>query len=309
MGMMKAGEWCVEDSIHQGDEYVRNVSNCHFKIEPEEIVANPKRFYLIASWSCPWSHRAMIYRQLAGLSHYITLHMTSTKTQQGYSANNGKVWLIPGAALEDEARIIYLHQLYKFHDQCYTGRSTVPILWDSQQLKIVSNESSHIIKLLQAAGELLNSESTAALLGTSFDHSPPLVALNKAIYQDLSNGVYRAGFAKSQRAYDRAVTAVFNMLDTLELRLADRQFLLANQPCQADWLLFPTLVRFDIDYYLHSGCCYKKLSDYPLLWRYARTLYAISGIAETVNFAAIHASNYQSSAILPVLPKQDWAID
>jgi putative glutathione S-transferase len=307
MGMMIAGKWHNHDDIHQGDEYQRPVSNCHVDINPDEIL-HSQRFHLIASFSCPWSHRVMLYRVLAGLEDYIPLHITSGKTAQGYSANNGEMWQIPGAQKQADTVIEHLHQLYRFNDQQYTGRSTVPILWDSHKLQIVSNESSHLIELLEKAGERLNAPTSQASLESELINKDELSAFNQDIYHQLSNGVYKAAFAKSQHAYDKAVTGVFSMLNLLDQCLADSRYLMGDAPCQADWLLFPTLVRFDIDYYLHSGCCLKQLRDYQHLWRYVRTLYNTAGIAQTVNFAAIHASNYQTNQILPAMPTQDWSI-
>ncbi len=242
--------------------------------------------------------------------------MTGGKKVQGYSANHGQPWKIPGTyeqtrektEISTDNTIIHLHELYKFNDANYTGRSTVPILWDSKALKIISNESTNIIEILKSAGTKLNPQNASKLEPPENIKLSELSDFNAEIYDHLSNGVYKAAFAKDQQAYDEAVEKVFKMLASLEERLQHSRFLLGEHPCHADWLLLPTLVRFDIDYYLHSGCCHKQLRDYPKLWHYARRLYNYQGIAQTVNFEAIHASNYFSSQVKPLMPKHDWTL-
>jgi len=312
MGMLVNGQWSEQDNIIVDGAYVREKSLCRAAIEPSSIVKFPGRYHLIASWSCPWSHRTMLIRQVKGLADYIPLHITGGPKIEGYSADHGKVWKIPGSELE----IIHMHQLYSLSDASYTGRSTVPILWDSQLQRIVSNESTHIMDIFDAQSPprhtVANTSPTSPIYTDQPLIPPPLkqqiLDLNDEIYSQLSNAVYRAGFAELQSAYDEAVQQVFSMLQKLNNRLKTSRFLLADQPTLADWLLLPNLVRFDIDYHLHSRCTLARLTDYPHLWAYARDLYNLPGISETVNFAAIHQSNYAPGEILPLIPQANWQL-
>lgn len=302
MGMLIAGQWCEQDNIIIDGAYQRNLSNCRAEIEPNDIIDYPGRFHLIASWSCPWSHRTMLIRQLKGLAAYMPLHVTGGKKVQGYAADHGNKWQVPGS----QVNILHLHQLYCLNDSNYTGRSTVPILWDSQQQQIISNESTHIMQIFDQLLTPKNSHLPQLQL-VPLHLKGAIEKLNEQIYSQLSNAVYRAGFAQSQNAYDEAVHSVFAMLEKLNTRLATSRYLMGDAVTQADWLLFPNLVRFDIDYYLHSRCTMSKLTDYKHLFKYARELYNMPGIADTVNFSAIHKSNYQDSQVLPVMPDIDWS--
>ncbi len=306
MGMIINGQWEEIDRIHDKSRYQRPVSKYNNKYKIEDLISNSGRYYLIGSWSCPWSHRTLIYRHLLGLEKHIPLHMTGGKKIQGYSANHGDSWHIPGTLKEDHQSITHLHELYVFNDKHYTGRSTVPILWDSKTLSIISNESTDIIDLLIKATGQINPQQATLLDPPSAITHKAVLALNTKIYEQFSNGVYQAAFAKSQQAYDIAIRNVFELLDFLEEKLQHRRFLFGDQPSHSDWLLFPSLVRFDIEYYLHSGCCHKQLRDYPKLWLYARRLYHTGKIADTVNFEAIHASNYFNTPIKPLMPTQNW---
>ena len=309
MGMIINGHWQEVDKIHHENQYQRPVSQYHIINKIEELTKNSGRYYLLGSWSCPWSHRTLIYRHLLGLENFIPLHMTGGKKTQGYSANHGNSWQIPGTLEADHQPITHLHELYALNDEHYTGRSTVPILWDSKTLTIVSNESTHIIDLMIKATEQISPQRVRQLNPPRTITQKAMLALNSNIYEQFCNGVYKTAFAKNQQAYDAAIKNVFQMLEFLEDKLRNSRFLLSDQPSHADWLLFPSLVRFDIEYYLHSGCCHKQLRDYPRLWLYARRLYHTGKIANTVNFEAIHASNYFSAAIKPLMPAQKWQLN
>ncbi|MCJ8337904.1 MAG: glutathione S-transferase C-terminal domain-containing protein [Pseudomonadales bacterium] len=312
MGMLVNGQWSEQDNIIVDGAYIREESLCRAAIEVGSIIKYPGRYHLIASWSCPWSHRTMLIRQVVGLSDHVPLHITGGPKIEGYSADHGNPWKIPGT----ESEIIHMHQLYSLSDTDYTGRSTVPILWDSHLRKIISNESTHIMQIFDRENPNRQAATRANPTAALYTDQPlipvllktQILELNDEIYCQLSNAVYRAGFAELQSAYDEAVQQVFNMLQRLNARLATSRFLLADQPTLADWLLLPNLVRFDIDYYLHSRCCLARLTDYPHLWAYARDLYNLPGISDTVNFAAIHQSNYSAGDILPLIPKADWQL-
>jgi putative glutathione S-transferase len=296
MGMLINGHWSETDDIIHNGYYQRALSLCKLEIDASEFLSQPKRYHLIASWSCPWSHRTMLLRQVLGLNHNIPLHITGGKKIQGYPANHGQLWRIPGTNIN----ITHLHELYRINQLNYTGRSTVPILWDSQQLKIVSNESTDIIQLFERASKTSTLDLVPAHLKKSIE------MLNIDIYNKLSNGVYKAAFAQTQDAYEDAVSSVFSMLEQLNATLSKNRFLMGDNMTLADWLLFPCLVRFDIDYYLHSKCCYKKLIEYPHLWRYSKEIYHMPGIAQTVNFNAIHQSNNHDEKVLSIMPSLSW---
>jgi putative glutathione S-transferase len=303
MGMLINGQWSEQDKTIINGAYVRNTSKCDLPINANDIIEQPGRFILIASWSCPWSHRTMLIRQQLGLSDYLPLHITGGKKVQGYSADSGIVWSVPGSSIS----ILHLHQLYTLSDGNYTGRSTVPILWDSYSQTIISNESTRIIDIFSAITLPGQRQTAAVTLGLVPEQLTQAIdTLNTDIYNQLTNGVYQAGFAQTQAAYNIAVQKVFTMLDKLNRRLATNRYLMGPAITLADWLLFPNLVRFDIDYYLHSRCTLQRLSDLPHLWNYARNIYNLPGIADTVNFDAIHRSNYHDSMILPIMPEQNW---
>ncbi|MCE9687575.1 glutathione S-transferase C-terminal domain-containing protein [Shewanella sp. AS16] len=315
MGMLIDGLWTEEDRIIKDGAFVRQASVYHAALGSElleAIAAQAGRFHLIASWSCPWSHRTMLLRTLKGLQQHIPLHITGGKRVEGYPANSGHSWRVPGS----NRQIVHLHQLYRLSDPAYSGRVTVPVLWDSQEQRIVSNESGMIIRAFDAVRLDGRASTTAsppvALSATDFSLVPArLVAeideLNLRIYQNLANATYRAGFAQSQSAYDAAVESVFSTLDWLEQRLAGQRFLLGEAITEADWLLFPTLVRFDVDYFIHSRCSRRRLLEYPHLWAYARDLFSWPGVADTVRFEAIHMSNVAENALVPAMPDADWS--
>ena len=302
MGMLINGNWSNEDQLYKSGEYIRQPSRYNEDISEEvvsAIVNQPKRFHLIASWSCPWSHRTMLIRQLKGLDKYIPLHIAGGKRVQGYPINNGKTWTIPGC----NKTIVHLHELYTFNDANFTGRSTVPVLWDSESLQVISNESSKIMRAFDKVKFHLEIPT--------FQLAPnkllaDIESLNAWIYQNLANGVYRAGRAKTQQAYEHAEQHVFDTLDALEHTLKQNRFLLGNTITESDWCLFPTLVRFDIEYSLHNRCSRRSLKDYPNLWAYARGLYSFQGVAQTINFDAIHLSNYPDAEVIPVKRNSNW---
>lgn len=307
MGMLIKGRWVEEDTIIKNGAFRREPSKLNepFQIEANERPGTAPRYWLIASKSCPWSHRALIMRKLQGLDEHVALHIAHGPRRQGYAINGGNEWDVPGV----NATIVHLHQLYTLSDPRFTGRSTVPVLWDTKEGKILSNDSEQILRALNTAG--------CAFGPKQLDFYPTVLreeidALNTYIYEGLSNAVYRAGFAQSQKAYTAAVTDVFATLDRLEDRLSRQRFLIGNTLSEADWRLFPTLVRFDSIYYILHRCCRKRLIDYPHLWAYARDLYAWPGIKDVVDFEEIRSASYINDtahnphAIVAVQPSADW---
>lgn len=312
MGMLIDGHWSEEDRVIQDGAYRRPASGLDGEIDAATIAAlreTPGRFHLIASMSCPWSHRTMLVRRLKGLQDCVPTQIAGGERVQGYPANGGESWAVPGA----DATIVHLHQLYALSDPTFTGRVTVPVLWDAQERRIVSNESAKIIRALDAAP----TANDRAGGGPDFTLVPETLRdaiddLNRHLYEGLSNAVYRAGFAEAQPAYDAAVTEVFVTLDSLEARLSGRRYLHGDAITECDWRLFPTLVRFDAIYHVLFRCARRRLIDYPALWVYARDLYGWAGVAETIDFDIMRTASYRSdrtnnpTGIVAVAPDVDW---
>ncbi len=305
MGMLRNGRWTEEDEVVVAGAYERQPSVFNQAITPELIEAmsrEPDRFHLIASQSCPWSHRTMLVRALKDLGAAIPMHIAHGPRVQGYSANGGTHWPVPGT---DES-ILHLHQLYTLSDVAYSGRSTVPILWDSQRRRIVSNDSAAIMRAFDAVPSARGHHDFTLLPEQLL---PEIDAINAEIYTGLSNGVYRAVFAEKQEAYDSAVRQVFDTMGKLDRLLSDRRYLLGSTITEADWRGFPTLMRFDAVYYIQHLCSHRRLVDYPNLWAYARDLYSWQGVAETLDLEAMRAASYATEAhgIVPIAPHADWS--
>lgn len=248
------------------------------------------RYHLYVSLACPWAHRTLIFRELKGLQEVIGVSIVEPKMLE-----NG--WEFPASergetpASSPEAGLDYLYQLYTRVDPEFTGRVTVPVLWDKHQKTIVNNESAEIIRMLNSAFDDVGA--------TPGDYYPnelrdDIDAINEQIYETVNNGVYRAGFATKQSAYQRAYTALFDTLAELEQRLGRQRYLCGKQVTEADWRLFTTLVRFDAVYHGHFKCNYRQIRDYPQLSGYLRDLYQHPGIAGTVNFEHIKTHYYFS---------------
>ncbi|TVO77836.1 glutathione S-transferase family protein [Sedimenticola selenatireducens] len=267
--------------------------------------AEPGRYHLYISHACPWAHRTMIFRKLKGLEKIISVSVVNPVMPQE-SWNFGAY---PGATVDHVHGYQTLAQLYERVAPGYTGVVTVPVLYDKQQDQIVNNESSEIIRMLNSAFN--------AWGDVKIDLYPPALqtdinTINAFVYDHINNGVYKTGFAKSQQAYEYAFDQLFTALDELEARLNSQRYLLGDQITEADWRLFPTLVRFDPVYYSHFKCNRQRIIDYPNLWAYLRSLYQQPGIAETVNMAHIKTHYYTShpflnpSGIIPKGPDIDF---
>lgn len=267
--------------------------------------AEANRYHLYVSLACPWAHRTIIYRKLKGLEDIISMSVVNAYMgEEGWTFAPGE-----GVIADPILNATNVHEIYTAAQADYTGRVTVPILWDKQTNTIVSNESPEIIRMFNSAFD-----QVGALPG---DFSPPeLLAeideLNEYIYPTINNGVYRAGFATTQEAYDEAVVEVFAALDTIEERLTTRRYLTGNTITEADWRLFTTLVRFDAVYVGHFKCNLSRIVDYPNIWGYLRDLYRVPGIADTVAMDYIKAHYYGShetinpTRIIPVGPAIDF---
>jgi putative glutathione S-transferase len=297
MGMLVEGVWrdVPRDTKSTGGAFVRAESAFRDWVrEPE-----PGRYRLYVSKSCPWAHRTLVVRALKGLEKAIPVFYADP-----YMAENG--WQF------SDAGIRYLHELYVKAKPGYSGRVTVPVLWDAAEERIVNNESSEIIRMLNRDFDALARRKLDDLYPEKLRRE--IDWLNDRIYRTVNNGVYRAGFATAQNKYEEAVTELFRTLDWLEKRLAKRRWLCGKRFTEADVRLFTTLVRFDAVYYSHFKCNLRRLVDYPNLWRHTRRVYALPGVARTVDLGQIKSHYYRSmkhinpTQIVPKGPVLDFRL-
>ena len=263
------------------------------------------RYHLYVSLACPWAHRTLIMRALKGLEQTIPVSVTHwLMAEQGWTFSPGE-GVIPDPLFNSR----YLHEIYTRADAHYSGRASVPVLWDQHTQTIVNNESSEIIRMFNSAFDTVGARAGDYC---PRDRRDQIEELNARIYATVNNGVYKAGFATTQAAYEEAVAPLFETLDWLEERLSQSRFLCDDTLTEADIRLFTTLVRFDAVYHGHFKCNIRRLIDYKNLWAYTRDIYQIPGIAPTVNFAHIKRHYYQShkrinpTGIVPVGPVLDF---
>lgn len=303
MGLLIEGKWhdqWYDTKSHKG-EFIRSESQFRHWVTPDGSAgptgeggfkAEAGRYHLYVSLACPWAHRALIMRELKGLQDLISVSVVHPlMLEQGWTFASDT----PAATGDLLYGYSYLHQLYTRSQPDYTGRVTVPVLWDKQKQTIVNNESSEIIRMLNSAFNRCGANAADLYpthLQEKIDH------LNSWIYDSINNGVYRVGFATSQQAYDSAVETLFSSLEKLEQKLSEQRYLAGDQMTEADIRLFTTLVRFDPVYVTHFKCDRKRISDYPSLSGYLRELYQIPGIAESVNMTHIREHYYRSHPML-----------
>ncbi len=266
--------------------------------------AEPGRYHLYVSMACPWANRTLIFRSLKGLEDCISISVV-----HWHMADNGWTFEPGEGVIPDPVNnASYMFEVYKEADPAYSGRVTVPVLWDKKTNTIVSNESSEIIRMLNNAFD-----GVGASPG---DYCPEglreeIDEINARIYSNVNNGVYKSGFATTQEAYEEAVVPLFETLDWLEQRLSDHRYLLGDVLTEADWRLFTTLIRFDPVYVGHFKCNIRRIEDYPNLSAYTRELYQYEGVAKTIDMQHIKHHYYQShptinpSGVVPVGPELD----
>ena len=267
--------------------------------------AEPGRYHLYVSLACPWAHRTLIFRTLKGLEKAISVSVVHWfMGKDGWTFDEG-----PGVIADPILGAQRLYEVYIRSNPTYTGRVTVPVLWDRQRNVIVSNESSEIIRMFNSAFDDIGASPAdfyPAELRDIID------TLNARIYGTVNNGVYKAGFATTQEAYEEAVRPLFSTLDALEDQLATHRYLCGERLTEADWRLFTTLVRFDAVYVGHFKCNLRQIVDYPSLWGFTRELYRYPGVAETTDFTHIKRHYYQShesinpTRVVPVGPDLDF---
>lgn len=272
----------------------------------EGFQAEPGRYHLYASPACPWTHRTLIFRALKGLEDAISVNVLSPNMlDQGWVFDA----TVEGADADEINGKTRLYEVYQEADANYSGRVTVPVLWDKQRHTIVSNESCEIMRMLNSAFD-----GVGAKPGDFYPEPlrDAIDEINARIYECVNNGVYRCGFATTQEAYEEAFHALFVTLDALEELLDDQRYLVGGQITEADWRLFATLVRFDPVYYSHFKCNLRMIADYPNLSNYLRELFQVPGVAETVNFDHIKQHYYFSqrtinpTGVVPIGPLFDY---
>ncbi len=304
MGLLIDGKWIDNwyDTTSTDGKFIRQESSFRNFLNTSNFPVSENRYHLIVSLACPWAHRTIIFRSLKGLEKIIGMSLVKP-----YIGTNG--W-----ELSEQIELFnnkkYLHEIYTHAVPGYTGRVTVPILWDTKMKTIVNNESAEIIRIL-------NHEFNS-ITGNTLDYYPvklraQIDEINQFIYSTINNGVYKVGFSTQQSIYDKEVKELFAALDILEKRLYNQRYLIDNILTEADWRLFTTLVRFDLVYVGHFKCNIKRLYDYPNLSNYVKDLYQKPGIKETVNVQHIKEHYYTShsminpNGIIPLGPEIDYS--
>lgn len=313
MGLIQNGKWVDQwyDTQKSGGEFRRQDSRFRSWLTPDGqpgpngeagFKAEKGRYHLYVSLACPWAHRTLIFRELKNLQEYIDVTVVDAVMLE-----NG--WEFSAPQQEPLYNFEYAYQLYLKADNQYEGRVTVPILWDKKTETIVSNESSEIIRMFNSAFNHLT--------GNTDDYYPEelhdaINTINDRVYNSINNGVYRAGFATTQEAYEVAFHELFDALDWVENLLSKQRYLTGSTLTEADWRLFTTLIRFDAVYFGHFKTNRQMLASYPAISGYVRELYQVDGIADTVSFEHIKTHYYAShptinpTGIVPLGPKQDF---
>jgi len=317
LGLLERGAWRQDDPhLIKDGRFIRRPTSFRNFVTPDGspgptgeggFPAEAGRYHLYVSLACPWAHRTLIFRKLKKLDDVISVSIVEALLgNDGWEFGTG-----PGATLDTVNGKKLLRDIYLLDDPSYSGRVTVPVLWDKKRNVIVNNESSEIIRMFNSAFDAFTDVRT--------DYYPvelrgEIDRINDLIYTTVNNGVYRAGFATTQAAYEEAARALFATLDQLEERLSRQRYLLGRQITEADWRLFTTLIRFDAVYYSHFKCNLRRIVDYPNLWNYLRDLYQVPGVSDTVSLDHIKRHYYGShrnvnpTGIVPIGPLLDFTL-
>ncbi|HEU5020185.1 MAG TPA: glutathione S-transferase family protein [Pseudolabrys sp.] len=314
MGLLVEGVWQQDGLRTKDGRFLRPASSFRNWVTPDGragpsghdgFAAEPGRYHLYVSLACPWAHRTVIFRKLKALENVISLSVVSPDMlKDGWTFNKDE-----GSTGDDVNGKDKLSEIYVMAEPKYTGRVSVPVLWDKKRRTIVNNESSEIIRMLNASFDAFTNVRT--------DYYPvPLRAeidrINEMVYPNVNNGVYRAGFATTQSAYEEAFRNLFDTLDGLDQILSQQRYLVGRAITEADWRLFTTLIRFDAVYYSHFKCNWRHIGEYPNLSNYLRDLYQMPGVAETVSVEQIKRHYYVSqrqvnpTGIVPLGPQLDF---
>ncbi|MFL2669081.1 MAG: glutathione S-transferase family protein [Alphaproteobacteria bacterium] len=307
MGMLIDGEWVVDDSEYRNAEsgtFVRPSSNFRNSVTRDgtsDFEAEEGRYHLFLAPNCPWAHRTQIVRRIKGLEKVITISLSDIPRTRSWAYSKGI-----GKGLDPIDGVFELHQAYQAASPNYTGRVTVPTLWDKKLWTIVNNESSEIMRMLNSE---FNDWGNANIDLFPRPLRDEIESYNNRIYSTLNNGVYRCGFAKSQESYEEAYHSLFDTLEWLEGHLSSRRYLCGEVITEADWRLYVTLVRFDSVYYSHFKCSKFRICDQHNLWNYLKDLYQQPGIAEITDMEGIkqgywgNMANVNPSGVVPLGPE------
>ncbi|WP_035051107.1 glutathione S-transferase family protein [Carnobacterium pleistocenium] len=318
MGLLVDGKWHDQwyDTEGNGGRFIRQESQFRNWITPDGSAglsgeggfkAESGRYHLYVALACPWANRALIMRKLKGLEELISVSIVNPIMAENGWTFEREEGVIPDPVINAN----YLYELYTHVESEYSGRVTVPVLYDLKQNKIVNNESSEIMRILNSAFNEVGAKEDDYYPEAL---RPKIDAINEKVYHSVNNGVYKSGFATKQEVYQEEVSKLFDALDELEVRLGEKRYLVGDQITEADWRLFTTLIRFDSVYYGHFKCNIKHITEYKNLWRYTRELYNWPGITETVNFKHIKNHYYRShkninpTGIVPAGPKLDFSL-
>ena len=318
MGLLVEGKWQDKwyDTKSTGGRFVRKDSQFRNWITPDGSAgpsgeagfkAEANRYHLYVSLACPWACRTLIMRNIKGLEEMISVSVVNPlMVENGWTFEEDE-----GVIADPVLNADFLHQIYTHVEPNYSGRVTVPVLYDLKQNKIVNNESSEILRMLNSAFDGIGAKpgdySPAALMNE-------IDAINEKVYHNINNGVYKAGFSTTQEVYEEEVEKLFAALDEVEEILGRQPYLVGDQITEADWRLFTTLIRFDPVYYGHFKCNYRHVYEYPNIWRYTKELYNHPGVAETVDFRHIKEHYYRShktinpTGVVPKGPVLDLSI-
>ena len=316
MGLLVDGQWVDQwyDTKKTGGRFVRTQAQFRNWITADGSAgptgqagykAEASRYHLYVSLACPWASRTLMIRTLKGLEDMISISVVHPlMLEHGWTFEEGE-----GVIGDPIFQVRYLHQVYTAVEPDYTGRVTVPVLFDKKTKTIVNNESSEIIRMLNTAFDGLGAKSGNYVPDQWLEE---IDTVNDFVYHRINNGVYKAGFATKQEVYEEEVTTLFAALDQMEERLAGQDYLVGNRLTEADIRLFTTLVRFDTVYFGHFKCNLKPLTAYPKLWAYTKRIYQLPGMAQTVNFDHIKRHYYGShktinpTGVIPMGPTLDW---
>lgn len=316
MGLLVEGQWRDKwyDTDESGGAFERESAQLRNWVTADGAAgptgdsgfkAESGRYHLYVCLACPWAHRTLIFRQLKQLESHISVSTVSPDMlENGWTFNQDE-----GSSGDDLYGFQFMHQLYTRNKADYTGRVTVPVLWDKKQERIVSNESAEIIRMFNSAFNDITGDTQDFFPEGKRDE---IESVNALVYENINNGVYRCGFATTQEAYEEAYDSLFQALDTVESKLATQPYLAGETITEADWRLFTTLIRFDAVYHGHFKCNRQRLEDFPAISNYVKALYQWPGVADTVNFEHIKRHYYFShtminpTQVVPVGPDIDF---
>lgn len=311
MGLLINGKWVTDwyDTMSTDGEFIRQDAQFRHQIGSEQFPAESDRYHLFVSLACPWAHRTLIFRNLKKLENVISVTVVKPEMLESGWEIDDDLSVSLGYDASPVKNIQYFHEVYTTMNANYTGRVTVPVLWDKKTSTIVNNESSEIIRLLNSE---FNEHTDVKTDFYPIELKDDIDEVNALVYSSINNGVYKAGFATTQNAYEKAYLQLFDALSLIEEKLGQQAYLVGDRITEADWRLFTTLIRFDVVYYSHFKTNKQRIDDYPNLSNYLCELYQYDHVSETVNFEHIKTHYYYShdminpTRVIPLGPDIDF---